>query len=113
MFDATTIDWISYGIAALFAVGGGFMNLLPPQKFIDGYKRWGYPSWWHYVTAALMFTGSALLVSRETRTFGALLLAANTLAAIFTLIRHREFKATVAPGVLLLLALIPLGLGLR
>ena len=111
MLNPTTMDWIAYAIAALFAVGGGFMNLFPPPKFVEGYKRWGYPSWWHYVTAALMFSGAALLILRETRTAGSLLLAAVTLAAILTLARHREYGGTGGPIILFLISLVPLVLG--
>jgi len=108
MVDMTTMDWIAYAVAALFAIGGGVMNLLAPPKFIEDYRRWGYPSWWRYVTAALMFLGAALLTLRDTRMAGSMLLAAIAVAAILTLIRHREFRGAIAPTVLFLIALIPL-----
>lgn len=108
MFNATVMDWITYAVAALFAIGGGVMNLFPPPAFVEGYKRWGYPDWWHYVTAALDFAGVALLIFRDTRVAGALLLAAVTGAAVLTVIRHREYGRTIAPCVLFLIALVPL-----
>ena len=94
-----SIEWLAYAMAALFVIGG-LVNLKPPQAFADSYARWGYPPWWHYVTATIELIGGVLLVPPQTRFWGAMLLSLLSLAAIGTLVRHGEFKR-VPPGLLL------------
>jgi len=84
-----TGDWLAWILAAFF-LASGLMNIRPPASVRQSYARWGYPHWFHYVTAAFEVAGALLLLWGVTRIVGALLLAAVMAAAIGTLVKHRE-----------------------
>lgn len=88
-----------------FFLASGVMNLHPPQPIRASYARWGYPSWFHYVTAGIEIAGALLLLFVATRLIGSLLLAAVMVAAIWTLLRHREAARAVPAGVAMALCL--------
>lgn len=99
---AALIGWLAYVMAAIFLFFG-LVNLRPPRPFAASYVRWGYPDWWHYVTAAVDLSGAALLLLPQTRFWGAGLLALLSLVATGTLVRHGEISR-VTPGLLLFVA---------
>lgn len=94
-------------LVAMFLAFGGLANLLGPKVIIDEYIRWGYPRWFRFVTGALELATAALLAFLSTRRTGAVLGCLVMLAAVGTVILHREYAHAI-PGlvVLALLALI-------
>lgn len=97
-------DVLAWLLAAFF-FAGGLVNIRPPRPIRESYARWGYPAWFHHVTALFEIGGASLLLFAVTRVHGALLLAAVMAAAIATLVRHREAARAVPAGVALLLCL--------
>lgn len=96
------INLVSYLLAAFFAFGG-ILNIRPPEQMRRDYARWGYPTWFHYVTAILELTTAVLIVLIETRLIGALLGATIMFAAAATTLWYREYKHSFAPLIGLLL----------
>jgi hypothetical protein len=97
---------LAWALAAFFLVGSA-INLIAPGSTAEEYRRWGYPDWFHVVTAALELSTAILLVLTTTRLWGAGLGGAIMLAAAATVIFHREyFRAAPPIVVFLLLALV-------
>jgi Fe2+ transport system protein B len=103
IFGFQARDVLVVVLAALFGASG-LVNIRPPQEFRKSYVEWGYPSWWHYVSAACQLAGAVALCFARTRVAGILLLAAFCLAAVVTLFRHGQGKKSV-PAIVFLIAL--------
>lgn len=98
-------DVFAWLLAAVFLVGA-LGNALQPGHIRQDYARWGYPGWFHWLTALLELATAALLIFPDTRLFGAVLGALVMAGAATTVLRHREFGHAVPPGVLLVLCLL-------
>lgn len=90
----------AWALAAFFLTGVA-VNLRPPPPILQDYARWGYPSWFHYVTGVLELATAVLLVTARTRLYGAVLGALVMGAALLTVILHGEFAHATAPGAVL------------
>lgn len=97
------IGTILVWIAAAFFLFGGLSNLIGPPGIRASYRRWGYPSWFRFVTAALEFMVAAMLLMPDYRVAGAILGTAIMLAATATLLRNREYGHAIAPPIVILL----------
>ena len=95
------LAWI---LIAFYAIGG-FVNFIAPKKIQAEYARWGYPKWFHYVTAACELSTAALLLFSTTRFFGVALGVASMLGAVVTVVRYREYAHAVPPTIFLILTL--------
>ena len=74
------------------------------ESAIAEYRKWGYPGWFHFVTAALELATAALLIEHTTRLFGAAIGGLVMLGAIATLVVHCDYMHAVLPaGILVLL----------
>ena len=87
-------------------LAGGIHHLTAPPSMKDIYVGWGYPRWFPYVTAVLELAAVALLVPAQTRVYGVALGGAVMLAAVATLVRHREYKKLPPALVILILAVL-------
>ncbi len=104
--------WQTYAIYALMALltlafvvtGGG--KLAGAQMQVDNFVRWGYPTWFRYLTGALELAGVVLLWLRPTRFYGAVLLVGVMAGAVLTHLTHSEAAMAPVPFVLLVLAAI-------
>jgi hypothetical protein len=93
---ATVIAWL-----LAFAIGGaGIFNATGGAGVQAEFRRWGYPVWWNFVTAALEMLSAGLTVFAETRIWGLALGALVLIAAAATLIWRGEYKH-LPPGVTL------------
>jgi sterol desaturase/sphingolipid hydroxylase (fatty acid hydroxylase superfamily) len=105
----TTISWaqaLAWGLAAFFVVGF-VINTFAFGQVGPEYRRWGYPDWFHFVTGALELVAALLLPAMATRLIGVALGSAIMLAAIATVVWHREYRHAAAPlGVLILLVIL-------
>ncbi|SEL11436.1 DoxX-like family protein [Pseudoxanthomonas sp. GM95] len=95
-------------LLAAFLFFGAINNTFPSATTVADYVRWGYPSWFHFVTAALEFSAAACLIAAETRMAGALIATFVMTAAAGTLIFHGSglgaAPAIVALGLALAIA---------
>jgi hypothetical protein len=98
---AITIANILAWLVTLFFVVGGVGNWIAPPAVRSDYQRWGYPKWFHYVTALTEFMAAALLFFPDLRLVGAGLGAVVMAAALLTVIRHREYSHAVAPAIVI------------
>jgi len=102
------LGWL---LAAFFLSGAWGNTFLSPENEA-AYAAWGYPDWFHYITALLELTAALLLMRTATRAFGAGLGALVMAAAVLTTLVNADYGHSIAPGVVLLLCLSALGLSL-
>jgi hypothetical protein len=93
---ASVIAWL----LALAFTGAGLFNAMGGAVVQAQFRRWGYPAWWNFMTAALELLSAALTVVPETRIWGLALGAMVLIAAIATLTWRREYEH-LPPGVAL------------
>lgn len=106
----TTPRWQTYAVYAVMALltlgflmfGGS--KLAGQQMHVENFARWGYPTWFMYLTGLIEVVGAVLLWPQRTRLIGALLLVATMLGAILTHLVNGEAAFITMPVVLLLLA---------
>ncbi|SLN19364.1 hypothetical protein ROA7450_00616 [Roseovarius albus] len=99
------IHFLIWFLVAFFVVGT-LTNGIGPKKIRESYAKWGYPSWFRYVTSALEFAVAVLLIFPETRLFGAGLGMMIMLAAAATLLRAKEYAHLAGPVVIFILTAI-------
>src|ERR1700756_1238337 len=81
-------------------LGAGVINAAGSTATRDEFVRWGYPRWWNLVTGGLEVLAAALIAMPAARVAGLVLGAAICVAAVATVVRHRDY-GHVAPGVVL------------
>jgi uncharacterized membrane protein YphA (DoxX/SURF4 family) len=89
-------------VLGIVMIGAGAVNFVGPGSVRDSFARWGYPAGLHRVTGGLEVTAGLLLLITATSRAGAIGSAAVLLAAVMTLIRHRDW--THLPGAVVLTA---------
>ncbi len=90
---------IALGIAM---TGAGMANVVGPKSIRDSFARWRYPAGFHRVAGGLEVAMGLLLLVPSVSRAGAIGSAAILLAAIVTLILHRDWAPL--PGAAILLA---------
>ena len=93
---ATLLAWL----LALAFLGAGVVNAAGSAAIKDDFVRWGYPRWWNLVTGGLEVLTAALIAMPAARVAGLMLGAAICVAAVATVVRHKDY-GHVAPGVVL------------
>jgi hypothetical protein len=99
-------------LAAFFVVGS-LSNIFAPRPIYEEYLRWGYPSWFHFVTGSLELTTAVLLARAQTRLWGAALGGGVMLAALATVTLHGEYGHGAAPLVVVALLVLVGGIAWR
>ncbi len=104
---------ISFGNAATLLVAAAFLfgaiiNASGRKAIREEFVRYGFPSWWCWITAILEFLTAVLLMLRPTFAIGAALGACIMLVAILAIVKARDFRQIAPPSVLLLLLLAAL-----
>ena len=84
-------------VAGLF--GAGLYNAIGTSATQSSFVRWGYPRWWGSLTGGLEMLSAVLIALPAGRGVGLALGAAIILAAVLTVLRHREFSHLVPLGV--------------
>ena len=83
-------------------IGAGVVNFVGPGSVRDSFARWGYPAGFHRVTGGLEAIAGLLLLVPATSQAGAIASIAILLAAVITLVRHRDWHHL--PGAVFLTA---------
>lgn len=99
----TVLIWLL--VAGFF--GAGVFNVVGTTTTQASFVRWGYPAWWCRVTGGLEIANAALMAFAITRGMGLVLGIVIIVAAVATILRHREFSHLAPLGlfaVLLVLA---------
>lgn len=93
------------GLVAVITFGAGVYNFLGSPKVREEFARYGYPSYWYWLTGILEIVAAIFLVIPATRWFAALVLIAVYLAALATVLWYRDTEKFV-PCILLLIGSI-------
>lgn len=99
-------------LLAIFFLFGAYGNFFLNEENTKAYAAWGYPDWFHYITAILEFSASMLLISHMSRLLGSLLGAFVMIAAVLTTLCNADYDHAVAPAIVLGVCLISFGLSL-
>lgn len=99
-------------LLAAFFLFGAWGNTFLSEENAAAYAAWGYPDWFHYITATLELAAAILLIRAVTRPYGAALGAMVMAAAALTTLMNADYGHAVAPGVVLAVSLLVLGLSL-
>jgi uncharacterized membrane protein YphA (DoxX/SURF4 family) len=102
---------LSFGNAATLLAAAAFLlagiiNGSGGKAIQEEFVRYGFPSWWCWITAVLEVLTAILLVLRPTFAVGVALGACIMLVAIFAIIRTRHFSRIPPPSVFLLLLIL-------
>jgi heme A synthase len=98
-------DAATLAAAAAFLLGS-LVNTAARRPIREEFVRYGFPWWWCWVTALLEFTTALLLVMRPTFAIGAALGFCIMIAAIFAVVRARDFRHIPPPALFLLLLML-------
>jgi hypothetical protein len=104
----TAISWIeapSFALAAFFVLGF-VINTFAVKLVGPDYRRWGYPDWFHFLSGGLDLVVALLLPALVTRPFGVALGCGIMLAAMATVIYHREYPRAIPPFIVFALLTI-------
>jgi len=102
---------LAWLLVAFFLFGAWGNTFLSPENQA-AYAAWGYPNWFHYITALLELAAALLLMRSVTRPFAAGLGAAVMAAAALSHWLDTAHGNPIVPGTVLLVCLITLGLSL-
>jgi DoxX-like family len=102
MSYSSWLQVLTWALAAFFVVGF-VINTFAVKLVGPDYSRWGYPDWFHFVSGGLELAVALLLPMVVTRPLGVLLGCGIMLAAIATVIRHREYHRAVPPLIVFVL----------
>ena len=94
---------VSIWLLAAGFFGAGLFNAIGTPATQSDFVRWGYPRWWGRSTGALEMVTAVLIAVPGSREVGLILGAAIIVAAIFTVLRHREFSHLVPLGTFVVL----------
>ena len=88
-------------------VAAGLINAVGTPATQSDFARWGYPRWWGRLTGGLEMMSALLIALPVSRILGLALGAAIIVAAVLTVLRHREFRHLGPLGVFVaLIALV-------
>ena len=91
-------------LLALAFLGAGGSKLAGDAMHVANFDRWGYPSWFMYVTGLIEVVAALLILLPKTRFYGAALLVPTMIGAILThIVGGDGLDTIIAPLVLLAL----------
>lgn len=105
-FSSISVSDVTTWLAAAAFFIGGVVNASGNRTIRNDFVRYGFPSWWCWVTAALELLTAVLLLSDATFFIGIALGALIMIAAIVSVMRARSFRHVPPPAVFLLLLII-------
>jgi hypothetical protein len=90
LFGISAVTLLAWLLALAF-LGAGIVNAAGSAAIKDGFVRWGYPRWWNRVTGGLEALTAALIAMPAARVAGLMLGAAICVAAVATVVRHKDY----------------------
>lgn len=102
MSDLSWPQILAWALAAFFILGFA-INTFAVKKVGPDYHRWGYPDRFHFVSGGLELMTALLLPIAVTRPVGVILGGAIMLAAVATVVRHREYRRAGPPFIVFVL----------
>lgn len=81
---------VSGWLVALAFAAAAIVNLRGSSAVRQDFVRWGYPGWWCRVTGLLEIAVAVLILAPNMRYVGLVLGTVAIVAAITTVLRHRE-----------------------
>lgn len=81
--------------------GAGLFNAIGTRATREDFVRFGYPSWWHWITGVLEISSAILMALPPGRAAGLGLGAIIIVAASLTVLRHRDYSHLAPLGVFL------------
>jgi len=101
MAGAFIVVWLPI-VLGIVMIGAGAVNFVGPQSVRESFARWDYPAGFHRVTGGFEVAAGLLLLIPATSRAGAAGSVLILLAAVITLIRHRDWGHL--PGAIVLTA---------
>jgi uncharacterized membrane protein YphA (DoxX/SURF4 family) len=98
------LSLISAWILAVFFIFGAYTNTFISPEYATLYTVWGYPEWFHYVTAILELITAIFLISEFFRHYGACLAILLMSAALLSALLNGDYSHASAPLVVLILS---------
>jgi uncharacterized membrane protein YphA (DoxX/SURF4 family) len=83
---------LSLWFLAIAFSGAGIVNAIGTSGTRSDFARWGYPRWWGILTGGLEISSAVLIALPVSRIPGLALGAIVIAAAIFTVLRHRDYQ---------------------
>jgi hypothetical protein len=80
-------------------LGAGVFNAIGTAGTQSDFARWGYPRWWGTLTGGLEIISAGLIALPISHVVGLTLGAVIILAAVFTVLRHRDFSHLAPLGI--------------
>lgn len=77
-------------VAAFF--GAGLVNAIGTSATRRDFARWGFPQWWGFFTGGLEIVSAVLIAFPVSRIAGLTLAVMIIVAAILTVLRHRDYS---------------------
>ena len=99
--DKLIAVWLPIALGVVM-IGAGLVNFVGPGSVRNSFARWDYPAGFHRVMGGLEVTAGLLLLIPSTSRAGAIGSVMIPLAALMTLIRHRDWAHL--PGAVVLTA---------
>ncbi|GLS23798.1 hypothetical protein GCM10007874_68190 [Labrys miyagiensis] len=98
---AFIVVWLPM-VLGIVMIGAGAVNFAGPRSVHESFARWGYPAGFHRLTGGFEVAAGLLLLIPATSRAGAVGSVMILLAAVITLIRHRDWGHL--PGAIVLTA---------
>jgi hypothetical protein len=92
-------------LAAGFLLAG-FINVIGTSATRRDFAMWGFPAWWGRLTGALEIVSAVLIALPASRLIGLALGAVIVVAALVTVLRHRDFKHLPPLGIFVAVFLV-------
>ena len=90
---------VSIGLLVAAFLGAGLFNAMGRRATREDFVRWGYPSWFCYVTGGLEILSALLIALPFARPVGLGLGTVIVAAALLTVLRHKAFLHLAPIGV--------------
>jgi hypothetical protein len=102
------VHTVSIWLLVTAFTGAGIFNAIGTSATRQGFIRWGYPSWWCYVTGALEIATAVLIAVPLSRAFGLIVGGLVIASVAATILRQREFSHLAPLGLFaILIVMVP------
>ncbi len=93
------LEHILAALVGLGMIAAGGAKLASVEQLVQNFERWGYPSWFLYVTGVIEVVAGIAIIAPKTRLVGAALIVVTMLGATATHLRAGEGFAEAIPAI--------------